>query len=182
MNTAVLVIDLIEEFVTGRLSSKRTQGIIPNVKQLINAARLKGYKIIYLTDSHLPEIDKEFEIWGRHAETGTPGTKIVPQLSPREGDFHLEKRRYSAFYGTGLDELLRMLEVKKIIFTGVLTNICIQHTVADAYMRDYKIIIPTDCVTALTEEEQIQSIQFMKKMYGIQETTSKNLIKSMENT
>ena len=142
MNTALLVIDLIEEFVSGRLGTPRTQAIIPNVKQLVDAARLKGVKIIYLTDSHLPEIDREFEIWGRHAEAGSVGTKIVPELSPRKGDFHLKKRRYSAFYGTGLDELLRMLDVKTIIFTGVLTNICIQHTVADAYIRDYKIIVP----------------------------------------
>jgi len=96
------------------------------------------------------------------------------------GDYHLYKRRYSAFYATGLDELLRELKIEAVILTGVLTNICIQHTAADAYYRGYKVIVPEDCVDALTNKEQADSLAFMKRMYGAEVTDSDKLIKRLE--
>ncbi|HUV33826.1 MAG TPA: isochorismatase family cysteine hydrolase [Candidatus Desulfaltia sp.] len=180
MSTAVLVVDLIQEFVTGRLGNPRAQAVVPRVKTLLDAARRKGYRIIHVTDAHIPGVDAEFEVWGSHAEAGTPGAEIVPELAPQKGDFHLHKRRYSAFYATGLDELLRELNVKKLIVAGVLTNICIQHTAADAYFRGYKVTVPRDLVDALTDEEQEDSLAFMKRMYGAEATDSKTLIERLE--
>ena len=180
MKTAVLVIDLIEEFVTGRLGNPRAQAVVPRVRRLLDVARGAGLRVVYVTDAHLPGIDHEFEVWGAHAEAGTPGAMVVPELEPAQGDLHLHKRRYSAFYATGLDELLRELGVETVILTGVLTNICIQHTAADAYFRGYKVILPADCVDALTDAEQADSLAFMRRMYGAELTDSGTLIKGME--
>jgi len=180
LSTAVLVVDLIQEFVTGRLGNPRAQAIVPRVKTILDVARRKGLKIIHVTDAHIPGVDTEFEVWGSHAEAGTPGAEIVPELAPQKSDFHLHKRRYSAFYATGLDELLRELNVKELIVAGVLTNICIQHTAADAYFRGYKVTVPRDLVDALTDEEQEDSLAFMKRMYGAEITDSKILIKRLE--
>jgi len=180
LSTAILIVDLIQEFVTGRLGNPRAQAVVPRVKKLLDAARRKGLKIIHVTDAHLPGVDIEFQVWGSHAEAGAPGAEIVPELSPLKGEFHLHKRRYSAFYATGLDELLRELGVKEVVVTGVLTNICIQHTAADAFFRGYKVIVPRDLVNALTDEEQEDSLAFMKHMYGVEITDSKTLIKRLE--
>lgn len=176
MVTAVLVIDMIQEFVTGRLGNPRAQTIVPNVARLLGAARGEGLPVVYLTDSHLPGIDPEFEIWGAHAEAGSEGTEIVPELRPGEGDHRIHKRFYSCFYATGLDALLRELGVTRIVMTGVLTNVCIQHTAADAYFRRYGIVVPSDCVDALTEEEHVSGLAFMERMYGVELTTSDELI------
>jgi nicotinamidase-related amidase len=173
----ILVVDLINDFVTGKLGNPRAQAIIPNVSRLVNAARIKNIAIIYITDAHLHGIDLEFEVWGSHAEAGTLGAEIVPELEPLKGDFHLYKRRYSAFYATGLDALLRELEIDTIVLTGVLTNICIQHTAADAFFRGYNIIVPFDCVEALNDDEQKTSMEFMKRMYNIEVTDSEKIIK-----
>ena len=180
MKTAVLVIDMIEEFVTGRLGNPRAQAVVPRVRRLLAAARGAGLRVVYVTDAHLPGIDREFEVWGAHAEAGTPGAEIVPELEPAPGDIHLYKRRYSAFYATGLDELLRELKIEAVILTGVLTNICIQHTAADAYYRSYKVIVPEDCVDALTNKEQADSLVYMRRMYGAEVTDSGELIKQPE--
>jgi len=180
MKTAVLVIDLIDEFVSGRLGNPRTRAVVPRVKRLLDAARGAGFSIIYVTDAHLPGLDLEFELWGAHAEAGTPGAEIVSELEPVPGDHHLNKRRYSAFYATGLDELLRELKIEVVILTGVLTNICIQHTAADAYYRGYKVIVPEDCVDALNNKEQADSLAYMKRMYGAEVTDSGKLIKQLE--
>jgi nicotinamidase-related amidase len=180
MKTAVLVIDMIEEFVTGRLDNPRARAVVPRVKRLLGAARGTGSKVVYVTDAHLPGIDHEFQVWGAHAEAGSPGAKIVPELKSEPGDYRLDKRRYSAFYATGLDELLRELKIEAVILTGVVTNICIQHTAADAYYRGYKVIVPEDCVDALTNKEQADSLAYMKRMYGAEVTDSDKLIKRLE--
>ena len=180
LKTAILVIDMIREFVTGRLGGPHAQGVVPGIKRLVDAARRFGSPVIYVTDAHLPGVDHEFEIWGSHAVAGSPEAEMVPELEPEESDQHLYKRRYSAFYATGLDALLRELKVDTVILTGVLTNICIQHTAADAYFRRYKVVVPTDCVNALTPEEQETSLAFMKRMYNAMLTDSSKVIERLE--
>ncbi len=176
MVTAVLVIDMIKEFVTGRLGNPRAQAIVPKVARLLEAARRDGALVVYLTDNHLPGIDAEFEIWGAHAEADSEGTEIIPELRSEEGDHRIYKRHYSCFYATGLDALLRELGVERIVVTGVLTNVCIQHTAADAYFRRYGIVVPSNCVDAITEEEHVSGLAFMGRMYGVKLITSDELI------
>jgi len=178
-NSALIIIDLINDFVTGKFGNPRAQAVVLRTKELLQAARNEGMRIVYVTDAHLPGIDKEFEVWGAHAEKGTKGAEIVPELEPMENEIHLYKRRYSAFYATGLDAILRELDIKEIMLTGVLTNICIQHTAADAFFRGYQVIIPVDCVDALTDEEQEYSLNYIDKMYNADITTSDELIRKI---
>jgi nicotinamidase-related amidase len=122
-------------------------------------------------------LDPEFEVWGSHAVAGSWGADIVDELKPRKGDFRVLKRKYSAFQGTDLDQLLRELKVDTVILTGVVTDICIQHTAADAFFRGYKIVVPRDCVEAVDAKTQEEAMRFMKKAYGPEITTSKDLMK-----
>ncbi len=180
MRTALLVIDMIREFVTGRLGGPHAQSVVPGIERLVDAARRSGSPVIYITDAHLPGVDHEFEIWGSHAVAGSPEAEMVPELEPGEGDHRLYKRRYSAFYATGLDALLRELKVDTVVLTGVLTNICIQHTAADAYFRGYRVVVPTDCVNALTPGEQETSLAFMERMYNAMLTDSGKAMEMLE--
>lgn len=180
MKTAVLVIDMIREFVTDRLGGPHAQGVVPCIERLVDAARRSGSPVVYITDAHLPGVDHEFEVWGSHAVAGSPEAEMVPELEPEEGDHRLYKRRYSAFYATGLDALLRELGIRTVVLTGVLTNICVQHTAADAYFRGYSVVMPTDCVNALTPEEQETSLAFMARMYGAELTDSDSVVEALE--
>ena len=182
MKTAILVVDMIKEFVTGKLGGVHAQIIITNIKKLIESARKIDSPVIYLTDAHLEGIDREFEIWGSHAVAGSDEANIIHELEPEKGDFRLYKRSYSAFYGTGLDALLRELKVDTIVLTGVLTNICIQHTAADAFMRNYKVVVPSDGVNALTPDEQETSLNYMKRMYNAKITDIETIINTLEGT
>ena len=146
MRAAVIVIDMINDFVTGVFKSDRATKIIPNIKALLDHARKQKTPIIYATDAHLPGVDREFDVWGKHAEAGSRGAEIIDELKPRKGDFRVFKRKYSAFQGTGLDQLLRELKADTVILCGVVTDICIQHTAADAFVNVYRIIVPTNCV------------------------------------
>ena len=177
MEAAVIVIDMINDFVSGVFKNDRAAKIIPNIEALLSQARRLSIPVIYATDAHLPGIDPEFDIWGSHAEAGSWGAEIVDELKPRKGDFRVYKRKYSAFQGTDLDQLLRELKVDTVILTGVVTDICIQHTAADAFFRGYRIIVPKDCVEAVDAPTQEAAIKFLRKAYGPEITTSKELLK-----
>jgi len=175
--TAVVVIDMINDFVTGVFKSQRAAKIIPNIKRILDFARKQRVPIIYATDAHLPNVDTEFEVWGPHAVRGSWGAEIIDQLKPEKGDFRILKRKYSAFQGTDLDMLLRELKVGTLILTGVVTDICIQHTAADAFFKGYRIIVPQDCVEAVDASTQNAALKFLRKAYGCEITTTNGLIK-----
>jgi len=177
MKTAVVVIDMINDFVTGVFKSDRAAKIIPNIKTLLDFARKQRVPVVYATDAHLSNIDPEFDVWGSHAVAGTWGAEIVKELKPHKGDFRVLKRKYSAFQGTDLDQLLRELKVDIVVLTGVVTDICIQHTAADAFFRGYKVIVPQDCVEAVDAPTQNAAIKFLRKAYGSEITTSRELMK-----
>ena len=174
---AVVVIDMINDFVTGVFKNERAEKIIPNVEQLLNFAREKKISVVYVNDAHLPNVDTEFDVWPQHAVAGTWGAQVVDELKPEKGDFVFQKRRYSAFQGTGLDQLLRELKVDTLILTGVVTDICIQHTAADAFFRGYKIIVPEDCVEAINEQTQKAALDYLKRVYGCKITRVDEMMK-----
>jgi nicotinamidase-related amidase len=176
LKPAVLVIDVIHDFVYGKFGSERAASILPSLRRLLNYARGSGVPVVYLTDAHLPAGDAEFEIWGEHAVEGSEGAEIVGEVRPVEGDFRIPKRRYSCFYATGLDALLRELGVDAVVLTGLVTDICVQHTAADAFFRGYKILVPKDCVEAVSDEAQKGSLGYMERLYGAEITTSEELM------
>ena len=168
---------MINDFVTGVFKSDRAAKIVPNIQALLDHARKQKVPIVYATDAHLPGIDPEFDLWGKHAEAGSWGAEVIDELKPQKDDFRVLKRKYSAFYGTDLDQMLRELKVDTVILTGIVTDICIQHTAADAFFRGYKIVIPKDCVEAVDAATQEAAIKHMKKVYRPEITTSKELLK-----
>lgn len=177
MTAAVLVIDMINDFVTGEFENERAKNIVPNIRKLLAAARSSGKPVIYISDTH-PEGDPEFSIWGEHAVAGTEGSEVIPELEPEDNDYTLEKREYSAFYETGLDSLLEKLDVDDLVLTGVLTHICIQHTAADAFFRDYGVIVPKGCVDDLSDEENKEALEFIEENYGADILNFEELIES----
>lgn len=177
MKTAVVVVDMINDFVTGALKSERALKIIPNVKRLLDFVRRERIPIIYASDAHLPNVDKEFGVWPPHAVAGSWGAQIVNELKPKKGDYTIQKRKYSAFQGTDLDQLLRDLKVDTLIMVGLVTDICIQHTAADAFFRGYRIIVPQDCVEASSAQVQRVALDYLKKAYGSEITNLEELMK-----
>jgi len=95
---------------------------------------------------------------------GTWDAEITPALSPKEGEFIVDKQRYSAFYGTNLDLILRNLGTSMVVVTGVTTNICVESTVRDAMFRDYKVVVLEDCTGAVDELMQKGAIHSFR--YG----------------
>jgi nicotinamidase-related amidase len=122
--------------------------------------------VVYCSDSHLAGIDVELTVHPDHAIRGTWGAEIAPELLPAATDYSLTKRRYSAFFGTELEALLRELRVDTVLLTGVATNGCVRHTAADAFFHGFTVVVVTDCVESRDEESQQLGLDQMARAYG----------------
>lgn len=149
---AVVVVDMQNDFVNprGKLFVPTAPETVPRIRRLVDKARAAGALVVYTKDTHYPG-DPEFSIWGEHAVRGTWGWEIVDELRPREGDIVIEKTRYDAFYGTPLDDLLRVYGRDHLVVVGTVANICVLHTVASAALRWYRVYVPMDGISALNE-------------------------------
>ena len=177
---ALVIIDMLNDFVKGTLKNERSERIVPTIRELIETARKRGIPVIYSNDAHLPELDKEFDIWGSHAVAGTKGAQVIDELKPKKGDYIVPKRRYSSFFETDLDLTLREMEVSVLIITGQHTNCCVKHTTADAFFRGYKTIIPQDAVEALSEEEHRWGLEYLKRFYKADISTTRKVTRDMK--
>uniref|UniRef100_A0A7C2FZZ6 Cysteine hydrolase n=1 Tax=Thermosphaera aggregans TaxID=54254 RepID=A0A7C2FZZ6_9CREN len=171
MRPALLIIDMIEEFVHGRLKSPSAESIIPAIRTLIDNARKHGIPVIYLIDSHLP-FDRELSIWGPHALVHGEESEIVEELQPGEKDLVFRKRSYSGFRETGLASVLRDLGVDTVVLTGIHTHICVLHTAIDAYYERFNIIVVSDAVAAFSESDHAYALDYMRKVLGAKVLTS----------
>jgi nicotinamidase-related amidase len=174
---ALVVIDMLNDFVTGKIANPRAERIIPTIGDLLERARAdRGHwLVVYANDAHLPG-DFELRVWGEHAMAGTPGAEIIPELAAAEGDFVLPKRTYSSFHETGLDPLLRAHGVDTVVLTGQHTNICIRHTTADAFFRGYRVVVPRDAVEAMSEEDHEDGLRYLETIYEAEVIDAKELL------
>ncbi|MDH5482431.1 MAG: cysteine hydrolase [Candidatus Bathyarchaeota archaeon] len=178
---AVIIIDMLNDFVTGDLKCERAERIISNLKKLVETARKRGVAVIYSNDAHYPQDAEVVRKWGKHAIKGTKGAEVIPELKPAAKDYIVEKRTYSGFYETGLDSLLRSLYkgegVRTVILGGLHTNMCVRHTAADAFFRGYKIIIAKDGVEAFTQEDHKQGLKYLEYVYNAKINTVEEITK-----
>ncbi len=171
--TAVLVIDMQNEFVhpEGKLKCYNAESTVEPTKKLLEVARKAGSHIIYTKVAYRPDyLDAPRHELSRElgaTQKGSWGVEIVEELKPREGDIVIEKQRYSAFYGTILERLLRRLGVETLILTGCATNVCVESTARDAHARDFDIIVLSDCTAAFdSEEDQKASLRIISRVFG----------------
>lgn len=150
--TALLIVDMQNDFVKegGSLVVPDAEKTIAPIAKLLELFREEGAKVFFTRDTHV-EGDPEEDIWGRHAVKGTWGHEIIDELKPKENEIIIDKTRYDGFYGTPLDEYLRLYGIKNLVIVGTVANICVLHTAGSAALRFYKVIVPLDCISALNE-------------------------------
>ena len=173
---AVLVVDMLNDFVTGALKCDRGLAIVPKTKELLDGCRVKGVPVIFCNDAHLKGIDHELKFWGDHAIAGTKGAEVIPELGLCETDYVVPKRRYSGFFQTDLDILLKELGVKTVIMTGLHAHMCVRHTSADAYCLGYDVVVAKEATDAFTEEDYLNGLAYLKTCYGADAYSNDELI------
>jgi len=167
MANVVLVVDMLRGFLEEGYSlslGAGARGIIPNIQKLLERELAGGAKIFFICDNHDPD-DLEFKMFPPHCVAGTVEAEVIPELARYPGEI-IPKKRYSGFYGTELEKKLQELKPDKLIICGVLTNICVMHTTADARNRDYEVEIPVNCVASPDEAAHRFALGHIDKVLG----------------
>lgn len=178
-HAAVLVVDMLNDFVTGALACDRGKAIVPATAQLLDAARKAGVPVIFCNDAHIKGVDWELKLWGDHAIVGTKGAEVIPELKLSGKDYVVPKRRYSGFFQTDLDILLRELGIDTVIMTGLHAHMCVRHTSADAYQLGYNVVVAKEATDSFTEEDYNIGIAYLKTCYGADAYTNAELIEAL---
>jgi nicotinamidase-related amidase len=167
-STAVIVVDMQNDFVKegGSLVVEAAIETVPRIQQLLEAARTGGARVAYTQDSHF-EGDLEWEIWPEHCRIGSWGWEIIDELKPRPEDRVCQKNRYDGFYGTWLEHFLsRVWQVQHLVIVGTVSSICVAHTAASAGLRWFRVVIPANGVSALTEFDQALTLRQASWLYA----------------
>ncbi len=162
---ALLMIDVINDFAFPGGDKLLAQALkmAPVLAELKKSARAAGIPAIYINDN-FGKWQEDFKTLVRHClKSAAKGRKFVELLKPDKKDYYILKPQRSAFYRTALDLLLENLGASSLIVTGLTTDICILFSANDAYMRDYKLFIPRDCVCAMTPKINKDTLGFIRQ-------------------
>lgn len=177
--SALLVIDM-QKFFLDQASPTFTCGglaILPTVKRLIDVFRRAGRPVIFTRHVHHPaDLDSGLMGWwweGKCLE-GSSESEVHPDLAPLPGEKVVFKHRYSAFYNTDLETVLRCLKVEDVVVSGIMTNLCCESTARDAYYRDYRVFFPADGTGSVSEEMHVASL--LNLAFGFAHVTTADAI------
>lgn len=183
MTTALVILDMLNDFVDGTLANSAAEPIIDTIDHLAeNARKRDDWVVVYANDAHIAG-DYEFEVFGEHALAGSEGAQVVSRLSPLPDDIVVPKRFYSAFTQTDLDATCRVRGIDKFVVVGQHTNCCCRHTTYDAFLRGIAVSVVSDatCVFApLVGDKydvvQRESLEYLETFYKSQVLTSADLL------
>ena len=166
MKQALLIIDMQNGFLQPQspLCIRGALATVPACARVISACRAAGVPVIFINRAYRADgSDVELtrrQVWARGGEPLTPGStgplsvENPPEFGRASGDYEIIKPRYSAFFQTPLDLLLRRLGVDTVVLTGTTTPNCIRTTCYDAISLDYRVVVVEDCCSSNTEAIQ----------------------------
>jgi nicotinamidase-related amidase len=165
-DVALLLIDVINDldFPEGEQLLRHALPMARNIAALKARARQGGVPVIYVNDNFgrwRSDLNAQVEHCLRDDTRGKP---IVELLRPEPDDYFVLKPKHSGFFSTALDILLEYLGTRSVVLTGMAANICVLFTANDAYMRDFHLFVPGDCVASNTEEENRYAIDQMARI------------------
>jgi nicotinamidase-related amidase len=169
-HTCLIVIDMLNDFLDRWTDAERGQ-LIQHINELAGLCRSKGMPIIWvrqefeenLEDAFLEMRDKDISV----TIAGTRGAQIHAGIERRDTEPVIVKKRYSAFFNTNLDELLKDLGVGRVILAGVNTHACIRMAAIDAYQRDLRVIIADQCTDSVDPEHAAVSLNYMRDKIAV---------------
>jgi nicotinamidase-related amidase len=176
--TALLLVDVINlfDFPGGAAFARRAMGPARNIARLRERAHRAGVPAVYVNDNWGRWRSDFKTIYDDCSRPGRPGAAVAELLKPGPRDFFVLKPHLSGFHDTPLDTLLQTGEVQRVIVAGFAADNCVFFTAAEAHMRDYNLLVPSDCCASEQDSERRHALSKMRKFLGAN-TASSRLIR-----
>lgn len=174
---ALMIIDMINdlEFPGGEQVAGPAVAAAERIAALKGRARERGIPVIYANDNFGKWRSDFREVVKHCLEDGVRGQRLVELLQPGRDDYFVLKPKHSAFYESTLATLLEHLGTRHLVLTGITADICVLMTASDAYMRDYTVHVPPDCVASLESIDTKQALRYMQRVLNADVTPSAEL-------
>lgn len=175
--TVLLLIDVINdlEFDGGEDLLAYALPMADAIAELKRRAKAAGIPCVYVNDN-FGRWQSDFKKLVHYClQEDVRGRPIVEKLQPEDDDYFVLKPKHSGFYQTALDALLERFGAENLILTGMAGNICVLFTANDAYMRDYKVYVPEDCIASETKTANEEALRLMRKVLGAETKEVKEL-------
>lgn len=174
---ALLLVDFINplDFAHDRAFALRALRAARRTARLKRVLKPRGVPAIYAND-HFGGWTRDFSDLVRSCrEREGPGRPLTRLLAPEADDYTVLKPRHSAFYGSPLEFLLDELGVRRLVISGIAADNCVPFTASDAYVRQYRIWVPGDCVVSLDDRDRRRSLAHMRRVLKADVRASLNL-------
>lgn len=174
---ALMIIDMINdlEFEGGEQVAAPALAAAERIATLKREARARDIPVIYANDNFGKWRSDFREVVKHCLEDGVRGQRIVELVAPDRDDYFVLKPKHSAFFESTLATLLEHLGTQHLILTGITADICVLMTASDAYMRDYRVHVPPDCVASLESIDTKQALRYMQRVLNADVTPSTDL-------
>jgi nicotinamidase-related amidase len=165
-DVALLIIDMINdmEFEGGEQLLAHALPVARQIATLKRQAREANIPVIYANDNFGRWRSDFRQVVDHCLSAPVRGAPVARLVVPDPDDYFVLKPKHSAFFSTTLETLLRYLNAKKLILTGIATDSCVLFTAHDAYMRDYELYVPEDCVAAIDWGEHTHALGYMQRV------------------
>lgn len=172
MKRAFIVVDMVNDFVTGRFGSREAVQVAEKAAKLLG--KISGREeIVFTLDTHISN-DPEFMVWGEHCLMGTDQSELYPPLAAIQG-YRIRKRHYDAFFQTDLDGYLRARGITDLVIFGISSDICVLHTCAGAFFNNYTAVVVKDLCAAIDRNHHEDAMKFIERNYGFPTVESRTI-------
>jgi nicotinamidase-related amidase len=160
---ALIIVDVINDldFPEAKQLARFIPDLADKIARLKRRAKAARVPVIYVNDN-FGRWRSDFRALIEHCREGK-ARALIEKLYPEQDDYFVLKPKHSGFFSSTLETLLRYLGVRRLIVTGIAGNFCVLFTANDAYMRDYELTIPSDCVISNTAKENKEALRLMKR-------------------
>ena len=181
---ALVVIDMINdlEFPGGEQLLQPALAAAERIAELKRNAKAVGIPVIYANDNFGRWRSDFREVIEHCLVSSVRGQPLVERLRPEEDDYFVLKPKHSAFFATTLETLLEYLGTTQLILTGITGDICVLLTASDAFMRDFRLYVPQDCMASVSAQDNEQALAYMRRVLDVDTTPSAELDLRMVGT
>lgn len=173
---ALVLVDVVNamEFEGSEALARNALPAARRIAALKREAKALGIPVIYANDN-FGKWQSDFQQTVQHALGDVPGRAVTELLKPDGDEYFVLKPKHSAFFATTLELLLKYLGTRRIILCGFSGDVCVLFTASDAYMRDLRINVPSDCVASISVAENRRTLAYMRRVLGVSTTPSNAL-------
>ena len=163
---ALLIIDMLQGFFISknRLNKNKTK-LIENINELVDMFHRKNIPVIWVRQEYESDLSDAplYNQQNKKSVTikGTDDCLVLPELHKIEKDIEVIKKRFSAFFKTDLNKILKDLNIDELVVCGVNTMTCVRVTAIDAYQRDFSVVLAKDCVDSYDKKQHKNSLKYL---------------------